>query len=420
MTSIKRKFALLIFRGTRALQHRNYRIFFIGQLFSLIGNWVTNIATAWLVYRLTGSAVLLGLVSFAGQFPGFLVSPFAGVHVDRLDRRKVLIVTQALSALQSLILAVLTLSGVITIPQLIALSVFQALIDGFYIPARQAYISELIQDRRDLANAIALNSASFHGARLIGPAIGGLLIAFTGEGFCFLIDSVSYIAVLISLFTIRSVAPARQRHYKSVLDELREGIQYVRTHRVVQLLISNVGIMCFLGITHSVLLPVLVREVFHGGAHDLGFLMGASGCGAMIGALTLAVHTSVDGLIHRIQRAGVLLGASVIALSFAPSVPIALIVLLLCGFSFITLAAGSNTLVQTLVQDRMRGRVMSFFAMSFSGMMPLGSVASGYFADLYSAQTAVFLSGVVTLICSIAFLLRSRALVPDLKQELAL
>lgn len=392
-------------RTTRALQQRNYRVFFIGQLFSLMGTWITNVATSWLIYRLTGSVVLLGLVSFASQFPAFLVSPFAGVHVDRLNKKKVLIATQILAALQSLILGILTITGLITVPLLLLLGIAQAVIDGFYIPARQTFISELLERRADLANAIALNSASFHMARLVGPAIGGILIAVFGEGPCFLIDAVSYLAVLFSLFTIRSIHITPPQSNRSVLEELREGVAYIRSHETVRLLLSHMSFICLVGIAHSVLLPVLVRDIYNVGPDRLGFLIGASGFGSLLGALALATQTSVDKLPTKVQRASFCFALSVILLSLSPNEHYAIPALILCGFFFISVAASSNTLVQTSVEDRYRGRVMSFFAMTFTGMMPLGSMAAGFVAEHFGVQRTILMSGILCLAGAAALLI---------------
>ena len=363
---------------------------------------------SWLVYRLTGSAILLGLVSFASQFPAFIVSPFAGVHIDRLNRKKVLIITQALSAFQSLTLGILTITKVITVPQLIGLGICQALIDGFYIPARQVFISELLSRRADLANAIALNSASFHLARLVGPAIGGILIAIIGEGPCFLLDAISYGAVLISLFTItvNHVAPTTAR--RSVLKQMKEGIEYIRFHPMVRLLLANMSFICLIGIAHSILLPILVRDVYLRGPQDLGFLTGASGFGALIGALTLATQVASDRLVHRIQVSGFCFAAAVIMLGLSPSEWISLPLLAISGFFFITVAAGSSTVIQIEVEDRFRGRVMSFFAMTFTGMMPLGAVASGTIANQIGAQNTIIGCGVICLFGASAFVLTRR------------
>lgn len=375
-----------------------------------MGTWITNIATSWLVYRLTGSAVLLGIVSFTSQFPAFLISPLAGVHVDRMNRKKVLLVTQALSALQSLALGLFTMTGYISVPILLTLGIFQALVDGFYIPARQAFISELLSHRSDLANAIALNSASFHLARLIGPAIGGLLIAYFGEGPCFLVDAVSYCAVLISLFTVQidHIEPPQFR--RSILDELYEGILYIKNTPKVRMLLAHMAFICLIGISHSVLLPVLVRDVYFKGADYLGFLMGASGFGALIGALTLATQTSVAKLIPRIQRSSFYFAISITLLALSPNYTASVFILALCGFFFINVGASSNTVIQTAVEDKFRGRVMSFFAMTFTGMMPLGAVASGYLANRIGVQSTIGICGVLCFFGGTALLLTNRNL----------
>lgn len=404
MTSSLKKLSLLFSRSTRALSHKDYKIFFYGQLCSLIGNWITNIATSWLVYRLTGSALLLGIVSFASQFPAFIVSPFAGVHVDRLEKKRVLIVTQALAAVQSLALAVLTLSNLITIPLLVTLGIFQAIVDGFYIPARQAFISDIVKDRKDLANAIALNSASFHFARLLGPTIGGLLILSLGEGLCFLIDAVSYIGVLISLFFISSRSLPTIPPNNAITTDLLDGIRYIRAEPLVGTLLSYVYLISFFGIAHTVLLPVLVQNEFSGGPHILGILMGCSGLGAFIGALNLAVRTNIHRLFKSSIGSGLIFGFGVLLVGISPNVTISSLALCACGYAFITVAAGASTLIQTKVSDQYRGRVMSFFAMSFTGLMPLGSMVAGKLSESLGVRNALSISGVLCVLCAIVYL----------------
>src|ERR1700722_16917611 len=269
-------------KALRALRHPNFRLFFCGQSISLVGTWITRLATAWLVYRLTGASLLLGVISFAGQIPTFLVAPLAGVWVDRWDRRRVLLVTQVLAAVQSLLLAGLTLSGRITIAEIVWLSVFQGLINAFDMPARQSFLVQMVNGRADLSNAIALNSTMVNGARLLGPALAGITIAAVGEGYCFLIDGLSYFAVLASLLAMKIESGAVPKSAAGMLAQLREGWTYVSTFAPIRSVMVLFAVVSFMGVPYTVLMPVFATDVLHGGPHTLGFLMGASGVGSII------------------------------------------------------------------------------------------------------------------------------------------
>ena len=293
----------------RALRHRNFRLFFGGQTISLIGTWMTRVATGWLVYRLTGSALLLGTVSFAGQIPTFLLAPFAGVWVDRLDRRQVLVWTQTLSMVQSLTLAALTLSGHITIPLLLVLSVMQGCINAFDMPGRQSFMVKMVDDKRDLQNAIAINSSMVNVARLIGPSLAGMLIAVSSEGWCFLIDGISYIAVIVSLLMMRLHAPVVQRKATSMLAELKAGWTYVSEFLPIRTILMLFAVVSLMGMPFVVLMPIFAKTVLHGGPHTLGFLMGSMGLGALLSALSLAARKNVRGLVRMIPIAAAVFGA---------------------------------------------------------------------------------------------------------------
>ena len=301
----------------RALAYRNYRLFFGGQIVSLVGSWITTTATNWLVYRLTGSSLLLGVVAFASQFPAFLLGPLAGIVVDRLDRHRLLVVTQTISMLQSFALAALVLSGRITIPWIVALSIVQGLVNAFDMPARQAFLLTMIENRQDLGNAIALNSSMVNLARLAGPSIAGVVIAAAGEGWCFLIDGVSYIAVIVALLRMRfvgSAEPARARG--SARQQFTEGFSYAFGFRPIRSIILLLALVSLVGVPYSVLMPVFATGVFHGGPHTLGILMTSSGGGALLGALWLAGRRSVIGLGRIIPTATLLFGVGLIAFSF--------------------------------------------------------------------------------------------------------
>jgi MFS family permease len=377
----------------RALRHRNFRLFFCGQSLSLIGTWMTRVATSWLVYRLTGSTFLLGTITFASQIPSFLLAPVAGVWVDRWDRRRVLLATQVLAAVQSLLLAGLTISGRITVWEIAVLSVFQGLINGVDMPARQSALVLMVEDRADLSNAIALNSTMVNGARLMGPALAGLVIAGVGEGYCFLIDGLSYFAVIASLLAMRMEARAAARAAMSVFEQLKEGWTYVSTFAPIRTVLITFAIGSFMGVPYTVLMPVFATKVLHGGAHTLGFLMGAMGVGSVGAALTLAARKSVRGLFRAIPAASALFGAGLIGFAFSRSYALSLALMAVTGFGMMFFAAASNTVIQTLVDDDKRARVMSYYTMAYMGASPLGSLLAGALAPVIGAPGAVMLCG---------------------------
>jgi MFS family permease len=377
----------------RALRHRNFRLFFGGQTISLVGTWMTRIATSWLVYRLTKSALLLGTVSFAGQIPTFLVAPVAGVLVDRLDRRQVLIWTQTLAMVQSLLLAWLALSHRITIGEILALSVFQGLINAFDMPGRQSFMVQMVDDRADLSNAIAINSSMVNVARLVGPSLAGLVIAASSEGWCFLIDGVSYIAVIISLLMMRvTVAEARSRA-ASMFAEMREGWSYVSTFTPIRTILLLFALVSLMGMPYMVLMPVFAGKVLHGGPHTLGFLMGAAGAGALVSALTLVLRRSVRGLTKRIPISAMVFGGSLVLFGFSHWVWVSLALMLFTGFGMLQGMTASNTIIQTLAPEDKRGRVMSYYTAAFVGMAPFGSLFAGSMAHWIGAPRTVMLTG---------------------------
>jgi MFS family permease len=387
----------------RALSYRNYRLFFGGQVVSLVGTWITTTATNWLVYRLTHSALLLGVVGFAGQFPAFLLGPIAGIYVDRWNRHRLLVVTQTVSMLQSFALAVLTLSGHITIGWIIALSIVQGVVNAFDMPGRQAFMLTLVENRQDLGNAIALNSSMVNVARLAGPSVAGVIIAAAGEGWCFLIDGFSYFAVIIALLRMRipkiAAAPAR----RNALKQFREGFAYAFGFPPIRSIILLLALVSLVGVPHTVLMPVFATQIFHGGPHTLGFLMTASGCGALLGALWLATRRSVIGLGRVIPIATALFGAGLISFALMRSLWIALPCLALAGFGFMVQMASSNTLIQTIVDDEKRGRVMSFYTMAFLGTVPFGSLIAGSLSSRIGAPNTLVLGGICCLIGAAVF-----------------
>jgi MFS family permease len=387
----------------RALRHRNFRLFFGGQSISLIGTWMTRIATSWLVYRLTNSALLLGTVSFAGQIPTFLLAPIAGVIVDRIDRRKVLVWTQTLAMVQSLAMAWLTLSHRITITEVLALSVMQGFINAFDMPARQSFIVKMVEDRADLSNAIAINSSMVNAARLIGPSLAGLLIAATNEGWCFLVDGVSYIAVIISLLMMHVARSEELRDPASMLTQLRAGWTYVAGFVPIRSILLLFGLLSLMGWPFMVLMPVFAAKVLHGGAHTLGFLMGAVGVGSLVSALSMVMRRSVRGLTKMIPIAAAVFGVGLICFGLSPYLWLSMLMMLITGFGMMQGLTGSNTIIQTLVDEKMRGRVMSYYTMAFVGMAPFGSLLAGALAHAIGAQRTVIVSGVACIIGSIWF-----------------
>jgi len=385
-------------RLTRALQHRNFRLFFAGQSISLVGTWITRVATSWLVYRLTGSELLLGVAGFAGQIPTLIITPFAGVLVDRHDRRRILLWTQAGSLVQSALLAVLTFTDIITVKQIIWLQVVQGIINSFDTPARQAFVSEMVEDRRDLPNAIALNSSMVNGTRIIGPSIGGVLIAAFGEGWCFAIDAISYIAVLASIVAMRVRPRAHQEAAEMhLLEELHHGWKYVFHSIPIRSALLLVAIVSTAGTPYTVLMPAIAAQVLHGGPNTLGLLMTGTGVGALLGALYLAQRESVVGLGRIIMWASAVFGIGLVIFSLTTSLWPAFLVLAIAGCGFMIQLAATNTILQTIVEERLRGRVMSFYTMAFFGTVPIGSLLGGIMADHYGATRTVLVSGIICL-----------------------
>jgi MFS family permease len=385
-------------RLTRALQHRNFRLFFGGQSISLVGTWITRVATSWLVYRLTGSELLLGVAGFAGQIPTLIITPFAGVLVDRHDRRRILLWTQAGSLVQSALLAVLTFTDIITVKQIIWLQVVQGIINSFDTPARQAFVSEMVEDRRDLPNAIALNSSMVNGTRIIGPSIGGLLIAAFGEGWCFATDAISYVAVIASIVAMRVRPRAHQEAAEMhLLEELHHGWKYVFHSIPIRSALLLVAIVSTAGTPYTVLMPAIAAQVLHGGPNTLGLLMTGTGVGALAGALYLAQRESVVGLGRIIMWASAVFGIGLVVFSLTTSLWPAFLVLAVAGCGFMIQLAATNTILQTIVEERLRGRVMSFYTMAFFGTVPIGSLLGGIMADHYGATRTVLVSGIICL-----------------------
>jgi MFS family permease len=378
----------------RALRSRNYRLFFIGQGISLAGTWMTRLATAWLVYRVTDSAFLLGVVSFAGQIPSFFIPPLAGVWVDRWDRHKVLVATQVLAMLQALVLAALTLSGHINIGWVIGLTLFQGIVNAVEIPTRQSFVVLMIEDRADLSNAIALNSSNFNAARLIGPAIAGAVVAAVGEGYCFLIDGLSYIAVIAGLLAMKLDKDERPPSDKHVWHEVAEGWKYVTGSAPIRTILLFLGLIGILGAPYNVLTPMIAGQVLQGGPHTLGFLMAASGVGALVSAVGLVLRKTVVGLVRLIAIAVAMFGVGCVLLGLSHWLWISIVLMGITGYGLMNQIVASNTIVQTVVEDGKRGRVMSFYTIALLGSAPIGSLLSGSLAARIGVQATFVVSGV--------------------------
>jgi MFS family permease len=398
----------------RALRHRNYRLFFSGQSISLIGTWMTRIATSWLVYRLTNSALLLGVVGFAGQIPAFVLAPFAGVIVDRWNRHRLLVATQVLALLQSLALAILALTGLINIWHIIILSILQGLINAFDMPARQAFVVEMVEKREDLANAIALNSSMVNAARLLGPSIGGVIIAAVGEGWCFMLDAVSYLAVIASLLAMK-ITPrmTRPTNDVKVLQQLREGWAYAFRFAPIRDVLLLLALVSLVGMPYTILMPVFANEVLRGGPNTLGLLMAASGVGALIGAMFLAARKSVLGLGKYIPLMAGTFGAGLIAFSFSRVLWLSLLLMVVTGLGFMVQMAASNTVLQTIVDEDKRGRVMSFYTMAFMGTAPFGSLLAGSVAAKIGAPHTLLFGGLGCILGALWF----ARLLPTLRRD---
>jgi len=388
---------------SRALRHRNYRLFFAGQSVSLIGTWLTRVATSWLVYRLTGSAMVLGIVGFVGQIPTFIFAPLAGVWVDRVNRHRALLATQVLAMIQSALLAALTLTHSITVGLVLVLQCAQGIINAVDMPARQAFVVEMIEDRRDLPNAIALNSSMVNAARLLGPSIAGVLIAGVGEGACFSIDALSYVAVIISLVIMRVAPRPNVQHPRRVLVELAEGFRYAAGSVPIRSVLLLLALVSLMGMPYAVLMPAVASEVLHGGPGTLGLLMASSGLGALAGALYLASRQSVLGLGRIIALCAAGFGAGLIAFSRSRDLWLSVLLMAPTGMAMMVQMAASNTVLQTIVDEDKRGRVMSFYAMAFFGTAPIGSLFAGVVASRFGAPAAILAGGIACVAGAIAF-----------------
>ena len=388
----------------RSLRHRNYRLFFYGQSLSLIGTWVQRIATPWLVYRLTDSALMLGVIGFASQISNFLIAPFAGVIIDRVDRYKVLLITQILSLVQASLLAALYLTDVIQVWHVIVLNLFLGAINAFDAPARQAFVIDMVEGKKDLPNAIALNSAMFNGARLIGPTVAGILIAATGEGVCFLLNAVSYVFVIISLLRMKVKRKEFNVKHSNVMQNLNEGFSYTFRSVPIRSVLLLLAVASFTAMQYVVLIPVFSKEVLHGTSRMFGFLMAASGLGALIGTFFLASKNSVEGLEKVIPRASMVFGLSLILFSLSRHAVVAFPMILIMGAGMMLQTASSNTLIQSIVDDDKRGRIMSIYMRAFMGSAPFGALLTGWLAKVLSVSYTLMICGTIMFGAAAVFL----------------
>jgi MFS family permease len=361
-----------------------------------------RIAMSWLVYRMTNSAFLLGAVGFAGQIPIFLLTPLAGVLADRMDRHRLLIITQTLAMLQAFTLALLVLTGTVAIWQIISLAVFLGLVDALDMPVRQSFMVQVVE-KQDLGNAIALNSSIVNSARLLGPSIAGILIASMGEGMCFLLNSFSYLAVIVSLLAMKPIVRKIEKGTTRVLQGLKEGFRYVSGFAPIRSVLLLLALVSLMGVPYQVLMPVFAKDILHGGPHTLGFLMGSAGIGALAGAIYLASRRSVIGLGRWIVLAAGVFGVGLIAFSLSRILWASLILMLLIGFGMMVQMASSNTVLQTVVDEDKRGRVMSFYAMAFRGMVPFGSLLAGGLASTIGAPNTLMIGGISCILGSLLF-----------------
>ena len=396
----------------RSLRHRNFQLFFSGQLISLIGTWMQNIAQAWLVYRLTGSSLLLGIVGFAGQIPIFLFAPIGGLAADRWNRHHVVIGTQVASMILAFILAALTLFHVVQVWEIVVLAALLGVVNAFDVPARQSFLIEMVV-REDLMNAIALNSSMFNGARVIGPAIAGILVARIGEGWCFFANAVSYIAVIIGLLMMK-LGPLRTASKdSSPFEHIAEGFRFVRRTKPILALVLLIGLVSLVAVPYSVLMPIFADRVLHSGAHGLGILMGATGIGALLGALTLAIRRGVQGLGRVVGLSAGGFGISLILFAFSRSLWLSVALLVPVGYGVMLQMSSSNTLIQAMVPDELRGRAMAMYTMMFMGMAPVGSLFAGALADKIGAPWTVAIGGLGAIAGAAVFLRR----LPSLRFE---
>lgn len=387
----------------RALQHRNFRLFFMGQALSLIGTWLSRMAMGWLAYRLTDDPFKLGLVTFAGFAPTLILTPMGGIIADRGSRHRILIVTQAVLMVTSLALAFFTLTNTVDVAHLLVIATLQGMCNAFDVPARQAFVVEMVEGHEDLGGAIAINSMVFNSARTIGPALAGVLVGWYGEGSCFLIDGVSFFAVLAALLAMRIAPREPQTERTRVKHAMREGLVAAFGFPPIRAILILTAITSLIGMPYAVLMPVFARDVLHGTPSTYGILLAAAGIGALAGALVLAMRQSVLGLGRVIATGGIIAGLALMVFAKSTTMWIAVPALVVVGFAMMVQSASSNTVIQSLVDDKLRGRVMGFYAMAFLGAMPFGALLAGALAKYITAPTTVLYGGIIYVLAAATF-----------------
>lgn len=388
----------------RALRSRNYRLFVAGQSVSLIGTWMQQVAMSWLVYRLTGSAMLLGVIGFASQFPTIIISPVAGVLADRWNRRPVLIATQTLALFQAVFLATVVLTGNVEVWQIILLSLILGVVNAFDVPIRQSFLVEMLEHREDLGNAIALNSSMLNAAYLIGPSIAGLLVASAGEGVCFVLNAISYLAVIVALAAMRlpkESQPLRPR--RNVIHELHEGFKYTYEFGPIRNILLLVGIVSFMGLPYTVLVPAIAKEILNGGVLTFGYLMTAAGGGALLGTLHLASRKNVLGFDDFIVTSTFFFAAGIAVLAFSSNFILSLTAMASAGFGAMKLLVSSNMVLQTILDEDKRGRVISILTMAYMGIVPFGNLGVGAIAGIIGPRNTLLIGAAGCLIGSAVF-----------------
>jgi MFS family permease len=385
------------------MRYRNFRLFFMGQSVSLIGTWMQQVAMSWLVYRMTGSAFMLGVVAFASQIPSLVLSPIAGVMCDRWDRYRTLIATQILAMVQAFIMAILVMTGTVAVWHIIILGLFLGSINALEIPVRQSFIIDMVEKKEVLGNAIALNSFMFNMARLIGPSIAGVLIAIIGEGPCFLANGLSFLAVIAGLLLMRLPRKVSKPKNEHVLKVMMEGVRYVFGFRPIRYMLMLLSVISMMGMSYIVLMPVFAKNVLHGGPGTLGFLMAAGGIGALVATIFLASREKVIRLGRIIPVSAMIFASALVIFSFTRTLWLSMFLLAVSGFGFMVHMAATNTILQTIVEDDKRGRAMSFYAMAFMGVAPFGSLLAGALANMVGVTNAIVIGGMVCIFASIAF-----------------
>lgn len=381
----------------RAFNHRNYRLFFAGQGISFLGSLMQSAAQGWLVYRLTDSAFMLGLVAFTGQFPAFFIAPFAGILSDRIDRRKLILAADILQMLQAIVLAALVIFGAVKPWHIIILSSILGIANGFEMTTRHAIVPDIVNNKNNLGNAIALNSGMFNLARIIGPSIAGFVVAYYGEGMCFAINAASYIAIIYALLAMKLPVNKYGGTATRPMNDLKEGYKYVFSFKPLRDIIFLMAFISLTGSSVIILLPVFARDILNGGPQMLGFLMAALGTGALTGAVYLASRKSIPGLGRVIVAALLVFGTAVCCLAFVSDKWPALFLLMAAGSGMMMHMASSNTLIQTIADDDKRGRAVSFYIMAFSGFGPIGNLIAGYAAKNFGVKITVLCAGFMTL-----------------------